>query len=229
MGVPARHILLALAALLLPGAFAGSAFAQCGACPPPPCVSCRAPDAAIPRVGPARGADVQIGGVAHASAQSFSVSVATAQGADIEVRTGGVSVAADASADMQASSDLFASASSAASASVGMGAETIVSARCLDARGRASAAAQTFPARRVDAAYAGELYRCAADGRLRAEIGGARLDCAPGQAVTYEAGALYCRAQAPRRPCDERTLLRRYGPGEKAVRLRAAAVNTVIR
>lgn len=43
---------------------------------------------------------------------------------------------------------------------------------------------------------------------------------AQGEALWYEDGRVECRPQIARRSCNERSLLRRFGPGDKLVHIR---------
>lgn len=48
--------------------------------------------------------------------------------------------------------------------------------------------------------------------------------CAAGEALRYADGEVSCAPQEERRPCNERSLLRRFGPGEKIIRLNGMAM-----
>jgi hypothetical protein len=78
--------------------------------------------------------------------------------------------------------------------------------------------------------YDGELFRCIAGTRLQATVGdyndaltlvhGETIACDKMQALYHTPdGAVACRAQKPARDCNERSLLRRYGPGVKVLKL----------
>jgi hypothetical protein len=106
----------------------------------------------------------------------------------------------------------------------------LIQAVCLDDKGAPHPASQVHPERDVDDAYDGEIFRCIAGTRMQATIGdwneglvlakGETLACEKLQALYHSAGgAVACRAQAPARDCNERSLLRRYGPGVKALKL----------
>ena len=104
-----------------------------------------------------------------------------------------------------------------------------VQAICLDDKGAPHPASQVFDDRIVDADYSGEVYRCMAgtsmqvtlgalDGDVERFDGGQIISCAKGEALVHSSGGkLSCAPQAPRRNCNERSLLRRYGPGVKLV------------
>lgn len=105
-----------------------------------------------------------------------------------------------------------------------------VRAVCLDADGNPHPASRPSPEARVAADFDGEIYRCMAGTSMQATIGraaegapdyagGETIVCAAGEALRYADGALACAAQEPRRNCHERSLLRRYGPGETLVEL----------
>src|SRR5262249_18430704 len=96
----------------------------------------------------------------------------------------------------------------------------LIRAICLDERGNPHPASQTFAGRDVSQTYAGEIYRCMSGTRMRYTINDQSRDCEPGHALWYENGRVECRPQIARRPCNERSLLRRFGPGDKMVRVR---------
>jgi hypothetical protein len=98
--------------------------------------------------------------------------------------------------------------------------DLLIQAICLDATGNPHPASQTFGGRDVAEDFRGEIYRCMAGTHMRYTVDGRSYDCAPGEALWYEDGAVECRPQIARRPCNERSLLRRYGPGDKLVRIR---------
>ena len=62
--------------------------------------------------------------------------------------------------------------------------------------------------------------------RMRYTAGDRSYDCEQGQALWYEGARVECRTQQPRRPCNERSLLRRFGPGEKTVHIRDTETRT---
>jgi hypothetical protein len=106
----------------------------------------------------------------------------------------------------------------------------LVQAVCLDDKGAPHPASQVHPERDVTDSYDGEMFRCIAGARLQATIGdfndqltldkGDTLSCDKQQALYHAPdGAVTCRAQKPARDCNERSLLRRYGPGVKALKL----------
>jgi hypothetical protein len=98
--------------------------------------------------------------------------------------------------------------------------DLLVQAICLDATGNPHPASQTFGGRDVGESHRGEIYRCMSGTRMRYTVDGRSYDCEQGQALWYEIGRVECRTQVARRPCNERSLLRRHGPGDKLVRIR---------
>jgi hypothetical protein len=110
-----------------------------------------------------------------------------------------------------------------------------IEAVCLDDKAAPHPASQVTPDRELAPAYAGEVYRCIAgtrlqytlaEGRNAADLAhGRTTTCNKGEALVRSAdGALACRPQAPARDCNERSLLRRFGPGIKIVQARTGAV-----
>jgi len=106
----------------------------------------------------------------------------------------------------------------------------LIQATCLDDKSTPHPASQVHPERDVADGYDGEIFRCIAGTRLQATIGdyndaltlarGETLSCDKMQALYHSAdGAVACRAQIPARDCNERSLLRRYGPGMKVLKL----------
>lgn len=104
-----------------------------------------------------------------------------------------------------------------------------VEAYCIDDRGIPHPASQTFAERAPPPEFEGEIFRCIAGTALRATVAaaegerfedGRNIACAKGEALVYQGGQLACHPQEARRPCNERSLLRRHGPGVKVVQLR---------
>lgn len=121
-----------------------------------------------------------------------------------------------------------------------MTAERVIQAVCLDDRGNPHAASQTFAGEAVAAAYRGEIFRCMAGTQMRVSIGGKKdgratfdgartFDCEKGQALSFDGQDVSCRVQEAKRPCNERSLLRRYGAGLKTVQIRTTETATVER
>jgi len=106
---------------------------------------------------------------------------------------------------------------------------------CIDGSGGVHPASQVFPDEYVNEAYDGEIYRCVIGTSMHVTMGemvdgaknyqdGWAMTCAAGEALNYGGGELTCAPQIERRPCNERSLLRRHGPGEKVVRLNGMAM-----
>jgi hypothetical protein len=106
---------------------------------------------------------------------------------------------------------------------------------CMDDRGMPHPASRTDGDQNIAATFNGEVFRCMAGTRMEVTMGkvvngqavfdgGRTMSCAKGQALAYTtargpgaagAGNLVCVAQAARADCNERSLLRRFGPGIK--------------
>ena len=108
-----------------------------------------------------------------------------------------------------------------------------VQAVCLDDKGVPHPASRLDPSSAVDAGFSGELFRCMAGTSMQVTIGDASsganmsfadartFSCAKGEALAhFPGGDLRCVAQTGERDCNERSLLRRYGPGVKTLTLR---------
>lgn len=105
--------------------------------------------------------------------------------------------------------------------------ETVaIRAVCIDDRGMPHPASRPTGDEQVSPTFDGEMFRCMAGTRMEVVVGrmvdgqpvfdgGRSLSCAKGQALSYKAGQLVCTAQLARAACNERSLLRRYGPGIK--------------
>lgn len=193
-----------------------------GCNPPPPPNCCDRPPVVVPppHVPPPNIVVVNAGARASAHASAIAIAVANVEQGDTIIRSNMV---------MQGSS--AASVNSAAlSVTDGSGAqgdaegerELLVQAICLDASGNPHPASQTFGESDVADDFRGEIYRCMAGTRMRYTMQGRSYDCAQGEALWYENGRVECRTQIVRRPCNERSLLRRFGPGDKFVAVRGA-------
>lgn len=239
MTVPTRYILAALAfAVAALGLFLlpTDAAADCVGCvrrqpapchqscspspPPPPNRCCTPPTIVVPppHVPPPNIVVVNHG--ARAQAQASAVAIAVAN-----VRTGDTIVRQNMVMQGGAEASVTQSALAIAESSVRMESMTrerdlLIEAICLDATGNPHPASQTFGGRNVAESYRGEIYRCMAGTRMRYTIDGRSYDCAQGEALWYENGRVECRRQVARRQCNERSLLRRHGPGPKLVRIR---------
>ena len=107
--------------------------------------------------------------------------------------------------------------------------QVVVQAFCLDARQMPHPASRLNPDVEIGETFRGELFRCIAGTRLQATYadymgkvafdGGQTMDCAKGQALYLENGALSCRTQTAQRNCFERSLLRRHGAGVKIFKM----------
>lgn len=101
---------------------------------------------------------------------------------------------------------------------------------CMDDKDVPHPASQVSPEREIAAGYAGEVYRCIAGARLQYTLfgegaAGQSQTCRKGEAlVRTQAGELVCRPQKPARDCNERSLLRRFGAGEKLVAVSGSKV-----
>jgi hypothetical protein len=96
----------------------------------------------------------------------------------------------------------------------------------MDDKGMPHPASRTNGDAQVGDGFDGEIFRCMAGTRMEVALGrmvdgqavfdgGRTLSCAKGQALSHKAGQLVCTAQMARAACNERSLLRRYGPGIK--------------
>ena len=108
----------------------------------------------------------------------------------------------------------------------------VIRAVCMDDRGTPHPASRPDSEERVEETFSGELFRCMSGTYMQVTIGwrvdGAdvfddafTLVCSQGEALRHETGGrIYCATQEPRRNCNERSLLRLYGPGVKLVYVR---------
>lgn len=109
-----------------------------------------------------------------------------------------------------------------------------VRAVCMDDTGTPHPASRLDDSREVKAGYSGEVFRCMAGTNMQVTVGemvNGRADFAQGQSFTCQKGEalvhhpdgrLVCAPQTPERNCNERSLLRKYGPGIKLVRMTGA-------
>ena len=105
----------------------------------------------------------------------------------------------------------------------------LVRAVCVDDSGTPHPASRPDPDLRVDPHYDGEIYRCMAGTALQATVGwrnddgdlwegGQTIVCDKGEALRHRPGGeLSCAIEEARRNCNERSLLRLHGPGEKLI------------
>ena len=108
----------------------------------------------------------------------------------------------------------------------------VLRAVCIDDKGVPHPASRPDPNDQVDPNYQGELFRCMAGTSMQVTLGkyadghgqydnASTMVCAKGEALRHRIGGeLVCAPQEPRRNCNERSLLRKFGPGIKVVRLR---------
>lgn len=104
-----------------------------------------------------------------------------------------------------------------------------VQAVCIDDGGTPHPASRLTADDTVDAAYRGEVFRCLAGTHMQVTFGeivdgqssfaqGETFSCRKGEALAHQNGELVCATAAPQRNCNERSLLRRHGPGIKLIR-----------
>lgn len=106
---------------------------------------------------------------------------------------------------------------------------------CMDDRGMPHPASRTNGDQNIAGTFNGEVFRCMAGTRMEISLGkvvngqpvfdgGRTMSCQKGQALAYSTapgagaaagGNLVCVAQAAKADCNERSLLRRFGPGIK--------------
>lgn len=195
--------------------------------PPPPCHTCNRPPVVVPppHVPPPNIVIVNAG--ARAQASATAIAIATARTGDTIIRNNTI-VEAGASANVQSAA--FAITEGAMEMeSIERMRELLIQAICIDTTNNPHPASQTFGGRDVRDGFSGEIYRCMSGTRMRYTVDGRSYDCEAGQALWYENGRVECRAQAARRPCNERSLLRRFGVGDKLVRIRETEQRQVIR
>ncbi|MEZ5946801.1 MAG: hypothetical protein R3C13_07860 [Hyphomonas sp.] len=108
-----------------------------------------------------------------------------------------------------------------------------VQAVCLDDKGAPHPASRLDNSKSVAGTFSGEVFRCMAGTQMQVTMGrldgnqisfdrGETFSCQKGEALVHKPGGrLVCAPQTPQRNCNERSLLRRYGPGVKLVQTRA--------
>ena len=188
--------------------------------PPPPHPCCRPPNVVVPppHVPPPNIVIVNPGARAQAQASATAIAIANVQTGDTIIRQ---NMVVEANAGAAATSAAFAiTESSAFTETVARERDLLIQAICVDANGNPHPASQTFGGRDVTEDFRGEIYRCMSGTRMRYTVDGRSYDCAQGEALWYENGQVTCRTQIARRPCNERSLLRRHGAGDKLVRIR---------
>lgn len=195
--------------------------------PPPPTTHCCDRPVVVvppPNVPPPNVVIVNAGARAQAQASATAIAIANVRTGDTIIRSNTV-VEAGASAQVQSSAFAITEASAQAE-TVARERDLRIQAICLDAQGNPHPASQTFGGSAVAQDYRGEIFRCMSGTRMRYTAGDRSYDCEQGQALWYEGARVECRTQQERRPCNERSLLRRFGPGEKTVRIRDTETRT---
>ena len=114
-----------------------------------------------------------------------------------------------------------------------------VQAVCLDDKGTPHPASRVDATQQVPNGYQGELFRCMAGTSMQVTLGsiengsasfahGESFACRKGEALVHKGnGNLACAPQIPQRSCNERSLLRRHGPGLKVVQAKVKAKTCV--
>ncbi len=239
-----RHPLIAIALALLTLSAAGAAWAGCNACtPPPPTCNCVPPSPPPPPSPPCchqinfPGVNVSIGAtvVASANAQSFASSGAAAGSNTVVFGGGGGGMWSMGEGAVGVIQGLNVEGMAIPTREAFEAERTkirivVIQAVCIDDREVPHPASQVTPDREVDEHYEGELYRCIAGSHMQATLAdyhgqisfehGEIINCAKGEALyRFGDGKVLCKAQAPARDCNERSLLRRYGAGVKIVKM----------
>lgn len=110
-----------------------------------------------------------------------------------------------------------------------------VQAVCLDDTGTPHPASRVSAEKTVGADYEGEIYRCMDGTAMQVTVGQIKAGkadfsaartfaCRKGEALVHAPGGkLSCKSEIPRRDCNERSLLRRHGPGTKLVQMTGPA------
>jgi hypothetical protein len=104
-----------------------------------------------------------------------------------------------------------------------------VQALCIDDKNTPHPASRLDDGDAVDGSFSGEVYRCISGTRMQVTLGhmvngqasfasGETFSCLKGESLWHSPGGqLACRPQTPERNCNERSLLRKFGPGVKLV------------
>jgi hypothetical protein len=103
---------------------------------------------------------------------------------------------------------------------------------CYDDTNNPHPASQTFAGATVPDGYTGEIYRCMAGTRMEYMMGSVvngkpvfdgavSYSCKKGEALVRDGANLSCRVQEQKRQCNERSLLRRFGVGDKVLVVRS--------
>ncbi len=104
-----------------------------------------------------------------------------------------------------------------------------VQAVCIDDKGTPHPASRLDAEAALSADYQGEVFRCLAGTHMQVTFGnlvdgqpsfaqGETFSCRKGEALAQRNGDLVCTTEMPQRNCNERSLLRRHGPGIKLIR-----------
>jgi hypothetical protein len=188
--------------------------------PPPPPRCCDRPVVVVPppHVPPPNIVVVNAGARASASASAIAIAVANVDEGDTIIRQ---NMLVEGNVAATAHSAAFAITEGSMSMEATMRERRLrIQAICIDTTDNPHPASQTFGGEDVRDAYRGEIFRCMSGTRMRYTLDGRSYDCEQGQALWYENGRLECRTQIARRPCNERSLLRRFGAGEKVIVIR---------
>lgn len=114
-----------------------------------------------------------------------------------------------------------------------------VQAVCIDDKGTPHPASRIDASQQIAADYRGEVFRCMAGTSMQVTLGsieegkasfahGESFACRKGEALVHKGnGNLACAPQTPQRSCNERSLLRRHGPGLKIIQTRVQAKTCV--
>jgi hypothetical protein len=106
-----------------------------------------------------------------------------------------------------------------------------VQALCIDDKNTPHPASRLDDGANVSANFQGELYRCIAGTHMQVTLGhleggspsfasGETFSCRKGESLWHSRGGqLSCRTQTAERNCNERSLLRKFGPGVKLVQV----------
>ena len=118
----------------------------------------------------------------------------------------------------------------------------VVRAVCIDDRGTPHPASRPERDERVREGFEGEIFRCMAGTTLQATLGdrlesgddifegGQVIQCQRGDALRYgRGGEVFCARAEAMRDCNERSLLRLYGPGVRLVYVRYEERYTAMR
>ncbi|HEX8569132.1 MAG TPA: hypothetical protein VF699_04310, partial [Caulobacteraceae bacterium] len=210
-------------------AFAGAAAA--GECckPKPPCCAPKPPKPPKPPCcapkppAPPKFPNLNVNVVVNATAKAEATASARSEGGgDVFFGGGGSNIIATPGFPVIQALNVGHQARKAITETRKVTKKVFIRAVCIDDRGGAHGASQLFPEKDVRDGFRGEIYRCVAGSKLQVTYGeteahGESLACSKGEALWYGEEKLECRAQTAQRNCFERSLLRRFGTGEKLV------------